>query len=105
MRNQHGEKNGFSGKQHPEETRQKMSEAAKRIWEQRKKKKTDTGKTKIVIMLRNDVYSVLEEMCRREVRSKSREISWLIMQGAEIEKRIIRPHLSIWKREQVSSSL
>jgi len=67
---------------------------------------TKTGKVKIVITLRDDVCAILEEMCRRDNRSKSHEISWVIRQSkeaisAEIEKRIIRPHLSVWKREAI----
>jgi predicted CopG family antitoxin len=70
--------------------------------------KTETGKVKIVITLRDDVYCLLEEMCRRDNRSKSNEISWVIKQGKgaisaeqEKEKNIIRPNLSVWKREAV----
>jgi hypothetical protein len=67
---------------------------------------TKTGKIKIVITLRNDVYAILEEMCRKDNRSKSNEISWVIRQSEEAisvekEKRIIRPHLSVWKREAI----
>ena len=67
---------------------------------------TKTGKIKIVITLRDEVYAILEEMCRRDNRSKSNEISWVIRQSkeaisAEIEKRIIRPHLSVWKKEAI----
>ena len=65
-----------------------------------------TGKVKIAITLRKDVYDLLEEMCRRDNRSKSREISWIIRQSKEAisvekEKRVIRPHLSAWKRGAV----
>jgi hypothetical protein len=44
---------------------------------------TKTGKVKIVITLREDVYSLLEEMCRKNSRSKSGEISWVIRQSKE----------------------
>ena len=65
-----------------------------------------TGKVKFAITLREDIYDYLEEMCRRDNRSKSREISWIIKQSneatsAEKEKGIIRPHLSVWKRGAV----
>ena len=43
MRNHHSENNPFYGKQHTEETRNKMSEAAKRRWAQGHEKKADNG--------------------------------------------------------------
>jgi hypothetical protein len=69
-------------------------------------KATTTGKVKIAITLQKDVYDLLEEMCRKDKRSKSREVSWIIKQNkeaksAEKENRIIRPHLSVWKRGAV----
>jgi len=67
---------------------------------------TKTGMIKISITLRSEVYAILEGMCRRDNRSKSHEISWVIRQSkeaisAENEKRIIRPQLTVWKREAV----
>jgi predicted CopG family antitoxin len=64
---------------------------------------TKTGKVKIVITLRDDVYSLLEEMCRKNSRSKSGEISWAITQSKKAVStvKVIRPHLSVWKRETV----
>jgi hypothetical protein len=62
-----------------------------------------TGKVKIVVTLREDVYSLLEEMCRKDNRSKSNEIAWVIRQSKEAisAEKVIRPHLSVWKREAV----
>jgi len=67
---------------------------------------TKTGKVKIAITLRDEVFAILEEMCRMDNRSKSNEISWVIRQSkeaisAEKEKRIIRPHSSVWGREAI----
>jgi len=63
---------------------------------------TITGNVQIAITLRKEVYDLLEEMCQRENRSKSRQISWIIKQrkdakSVEKENRIIRPPLSVWK--------
>ena len=73
--------------------------------------KEPTGKVKIAITLRKEVFNLLEEMCRRDTRSKSREISWLIRQSNEVkftenveaekENRIICPPLSVWKKDAV----
>ena len=61
-----------------------------------------TGKVKIAITLQKDIYDLLVDMCRKDNRSKSREISWIIKQSkeaksAEKENRIIQPHLSVWR--------
>jgi hypothetical protein len=41
-----------------------------------------TDKVKVSLTLNADVYGLLEEMCRKEVRHISRQISWLICQYA-----------------------
>jgi metal-responsive CopG/Arc/MetJ family transcriptional regulator len=42
---------------------------------------TDAVK-KISLTLNADVYELLEEICRRETRHRSRQISWIIKQYA-----------------------
>jgi len=68
------------------------------------------GNVKIAITLREDVYNLLTEMCRKETRTKSNQISWVIRQSKEAnaaeteaqkETRIIRPPLSVWQRGAV----
>jgi len=61
-----------------------------------------TGNVKIAVTLRKEVFDLLQEMCRRDNRSKSREISWIISQSKEAEaaqkeNNVIRPHLSVWR--------
>lgn len=68
------------------------------------------GNVKIAITLREDVYNLLTEMSRKENRSKSQQISWVIRQSKEAkaaeteaqkEPRMIRPPLSIWQKGAV----
>ena len=41
---------------------------------------TSTGAVKVSLTLPADVYEHLEELCRKEDRNKSRQISWMINQ-------------------------
>ena len=61
----------------------------------------DTQKVRMYITLSAEAYGLLEELCRRENRSKSRQISWLIKQAAKnkdshAERNIIFPDASVW---------
>ena len=76
---------------------------------------TKTGGVKVSLTLPADSYSLLEEMCRTERRSKSRQIDWIIRRCAkkeryvekaepcresendnQVEQNIIFPHPSVW---------
>ena len=78
---------------------------------------TKTGKVSVSITMTTDIYDFLEDIRKTMRRSKSNEISWIIMQYAKwrdyyerkdyqegialappLEKNVIVPNPSVWGR-------